>query len=434
VAGGGFEWFDNNPAHRIPTAYGLMEFYDMSRVHPVDPAVIARTQQWLASCQEDDGSYKPTAGGIREGAIDKFTDDILRTTAYITWALAHSGYQGPEIASGVMYIASRLGEMEDTFTLALAANALVTAAPEAAATERVLERLIAERTEEGDHVYWRCDSETPTHGRGESTTIEVTGLAVQALVTASREPGIVGKSMVFLAGCKDAFGSWHTTQATIQALRGMLAAERAMPSMSVGDVTIVLNGEKIETLTVDEDSADLLRLVDLSHATRAGNNRVELDFAGEGSLMYQVAGRYYVPQAAQPPIPPEVPLTIDLEYDRTQLATDDILTVKATVSWHALGRAKMIIVDLGLPPGFILLTEGLDALVSEGKIQKYDATGRQIIVYLEELSRGAPMTISYQLLAKYPLQAKTARSSVYEYYNPQSRAEAEPVEIKVMEG
>ncbi len=434
VAGGGFEWFGNDPAHLILTAYGLMEFHDMSRVHSVDPAVISRTQQWLANCQEADGSYRPSAGGIREGAIDKFTDDVLRTTAYLTWALAHSSYQGPEIASGVLYISSRLDEMEDTFTLALAANALVNAAPEAAATERILDRLIAKRTEENDVVFWRCDSETPTHGRGESTTIEVTGLAVQALVTANREPGIVGKAVTFLAGCKDAFGSWYTTQATIQALRGMLAAERAMPSMSVGDVSITLNGEKIETLTVDEDSADLLRLVDLSHATLAGVNQVELDFAGEGALMYQVAGRYYVPQAGQLPITQEEPLAIDLEYDRTQLATDDILNVKATVSWHALGRAKMIIVDLGLPPGFVLLTESLDALVSEGKIQKYDTTGRQIIVYLEELSRGAPVTISYELLAKYPLQAKTARSSVYEYYNPQSRAEADPVEINVTEG
>ena len=47
---------------------------------------------------ENDGSYKPSEGGIREGAVDKFTDraaagsaptsNVLRNTAYITWALA----------------------------------------------------------------------------------------------------------------------------------------------------------------------------------------------------------------------------------------------------------------------------------------------------------------------------------------------------------
>ncbi|MHC4800252.1 MAG: alpha-2-macroglobulin family protein, partial [Planctomycetota bacterium] len=91
VPGGGFEWFGKAPAHRILTAYGLMEFYDMSKVYEVDPAIITRTQQWLAKCQDKDGSYTPSAGGIREGAINKFTDDVFRNTAYITWALASTG-------------------------------------------------------------------------------------------------------------------------------------------------------------------------------------------------------------------------------------------------------------------------------------------------------------------------------------------------------
>jgi uncharacterized protein YfaS (alpha-2-macroglobulin family) len=37
VQGGGFSWFGEAPANKILTAYGLMEFSDMSRVHEVDP-------------------------------------------------------------------------------------------------------------------------------------------------------------------------------------------------------------------------------------------------------------------------------------------------------------------------------------------------------------------------------------------------------------
>src|SRR5262249_38250887 len=43
VAGGGFDWFGRPPANRVLTAYGLMEFSDMARVHDFDPAVIERT-------------------------------------------------------------------------------------------------------------------------------------------------------------------------------------------------------------------------------------------------------------------------------------------------------------------------------------------------------------------------------------------------------
>ena len=79
---GGFSWFGDEPAHQILTAYGLLEFSDMARVHDVDPAVIARTQRWLAGKQLADGSWNETGQGIAEGIINRQTgasaDDRLR--------------------------------------------------------------------------------------------------------------------------------------------------------------------------------------------------------------------------------------------------------------------------------------------------------------------------------------------------------------------
>ena len=48
VAGGGFDWFGRPPANRTLTAYGLMEFEDMARVHDVDPKLIQRTRRVAA--------------------------------------------------------------------------------------------------------------------------------------------------------------------------------------------------------------------------------------------------------------------------------------------------------------------------------------------------------------------------------------------------
>jgi CD109 antigen len=91
----------------------------------------------------------------------------------------------------------------------------------------------------------------------------------------------------------------------------------------------------------------------------------------------------------------------------------------------------MVIVDLGLPPGFTLIPENLNRLVDQKVIEKYSTTGRQIIVYLREVDHGKPIEIKYQLLAKYPLKAKTPKSAVYEYYNPDVRVEANPVQLTV---
>ena len=54
VPGGGSSWFGQAPANKILTAYGLMEFYDMSKVYDVDPKLIERTQAVAG---------RPAAGG-----------------------------------------------------------------------------------------------------------------------------------------------------------------------------------------------------------------------------------------------------------------------------------------------------------------------------------------------------------------------------------
>ena len=432
VQGGGFEWFGRPPAHRILTAYGLMEFHDMSKVHEVDPAVISRTQRWLAKLQEKDGSYKPSKGGIREGAINKFTDDVFRNTAYITWALASTGYQGPQVNKGMEHLRKRLDDIKDTYTLALTANAFATVDAKGKTTLAVLQALLDKKKEKDDVVWWPAGSETPTHGRGASADIEVTGLAVQAFVRCGREPGTVTKAVSYLAKKKDAYGTWQSTQATIQALRAMLMAERDATQQADATIQVVHNGQPMKKLRVTKDNSDVLQLVDLKEVTREGNNDVVLEFKGEGSLMYQIVGRYYLPYPRKAPIGPGAqPLTIKLDYDRTNLATEDILTATATASWNLPGKAKMVILDLGLPPGFTLMPENLNRAVKEKAIERYSTTGRQIIVYLRELAQGKPVKISYQLLAKYPLKAKTAKSVAYQYYNPDIRAEAKPVQLTV---
>src|SRR6202040_3729173 len=103
VQSGGFSWFGQAPANKILTSYGLMEFYDMSKVYDVDLRVIQRTQQWLLSQQQADGSWKPDTQFINEGATNRYNKDVLRITAYIAWSLSNTGYQGTAIEKSSEY-------------------------------------------------------------------------------------------------------------------------------------------------------------------------------------------------------------------------------------------------------------------------------------------------------------------------------------------
>ena len=192
VHGGGFSWFGQAPANKILTAYGLMEFNDMSKVSDVDPRLIERTRNWLVSQQQPDGSWKPDTYFINEGATNRYNTDVLRITAYIAWSLANTGYTGPGVEKAKHYIESHASENHDTYTLAVIANFAADYAKDRDFTRQSMQALINARTEKDDQVFWSAE-ETGVYSTGSSAAIETTGLATQALLKWGQASDIVAQ-------------------------------------------------------------------------------------------------------------------------------------------------------------------------------------------------------------------------------------------------
>ncbi|HLK47926.1 MAG TPA: alpha-2-macroglobulin family protein, partial [Bryobacteraceae bacterium] len=433
VPGGGFSWFGQAPANKILTSYGLMEFSDMAKVHDVDSRLIQRTQQWLAAQQQADGSWKPDASFINEGATNRYNSDLLRITAYIGWALGNTGYQGPAVEKARQFVSNRLGNAGelDAYTLAVVANFAVDAGKDREFTHRAVERLLGARTEKDEQAWW-TPQETGVYATGASASIETTGLAVQALLKAGEASAVAAKALRYLASKKDASGTWGTTQATIMALRALLLSAEKGSADVQGTVEITLNGQPVKTLNLTADNNDLYHQFVFPRADR--NSTVGLRFAGKGGLAYQVVGRYFLPWSEKPE---NEPLTITLNYDRTRLAQDDIATATAIVKNNLPKAANMVMVDLGIPPGFDLLSEDLQsyqeksAASKSGRLQKFSLTATQAILYFDSFAPGDTATIKYRLRAKYPIRAKTFQSRVYEYYDPEISSAAKPIQMEV---
>ena len=165
-----------------------------------------------------------------------------------------------------------------------------------------------------------------------------------------------------------------------------------------------------------------------------GANRLQLEVEGGGNLMYQAATSYYLPWDKAPSTPQTGELIdIKVAYDRTDLAVNDTATVEVGVKLNQEGVVKMALIDLGLPPGFTVLTEDLSRLVEQGTIARYELTGRQIIIYLEDFSSDQPLTFSYRLRARFPLRAQTPPSSAYDYYNPTEQTTEATLQVVVTE-
>ena len=433
VDGGGFAWFGNAPAHNVLTAYGLMEFNDMAKVYEVDPAVIRRTRRWLYSRQKSNGSWEPSEGGIAEGAINAYQGAVLRTTAYIAWALAESGEVDSNLRSALDYVEKEVGGEKDAYTLAVCANALV--ASDRSGATRLLDRLDEMKESEGELVHWSSASEGVTHSRGNVLDIETTALVAYAMLQFQPHIGTANKALAWLIEQKDPHGTWHSTQATVHAMRALLAGTGPAAGKLEKDlpITISVNGKPAEELTVTPETSDVFRLISLREHQREGENRISIEPAGEADLAYQIVATHYLPWERRDPAQTQKVMSIDVDYDTRSLAPEDLLTCRATIRYNRPGTAKMTIVDLGLPPGFDVVTADFDRLKDEGLIQRYSVTGRQVILYFESIPGNEPVEFTYHLRAKYPVKAKTPPTEIYQYYEPDLRDETEPVEIEVRE-
>ncbi|HEV3197393.1 MAG TPA: MG2 domain-containing protein [Bryobacteraceae bacterium] len=435
VPGGGFSWFGNAPANKILTSYGLMEFSDMSKVHDTDMRVIQRTGQWLASQQQADGSWRPDAGFINEGATNRYNTDILRITAYVAWSLEVTGYQGPAVENAKHFIQTHLGTAAraDVYTLAVLANFAATYAKDRAFTGQVMQLLLDARTEQDNQVWWKAE-ETSVYATGVSAMVETTGLAVQALLKWGGNSAAAAKAINYIVAKKDAAGTWGTTQATIMALRALLLSTEEGGATARGAVEVVWNGKVAAQLTLTPENNDLLHQFTIKDIKPQPGNLVEIRFTGEGSVAYQVAGRYFMPWNAKPA---GEPLSIDVSYDRTRLERDQIATATATVRNNLARTANMVMVDLGIPPGFELLGEDLEAYRDKsarqkgGRLEKFSLTPTQAILYFDSIPPRKGFALSFRLRAKYPIRARTFASRVYEYYAPEVSSLARPVQLEV---
>ena len=428
VAGGGFSWFGDAPANKVLTAWGVKEFTDMALVHEVDPAVIARTRDWLFAQQQDDGSWKPDESYLHAESWANIQNSTVLVTAYIAESLLAGGAD-TRIDKAVRYLEANGKETKDAYTLGILANALAAWNSKAAFTSKVIDALYALRKEDDKTAHWESEQETVTFSHGDAANVEATALAAMAFMRAGKYPEVMTKALTYLIQKKDASGTWGSTQATILALKALITALGSQTEKANATVAVRLNGEDASTLQITPEDSDVMRLIDLGEKTRKGDNAVEIAFTGEGAMLYQIVGRYYTPWAEKRPEQP--PMTITVAYDKTQLAVDDLLTATVHVTNNRPQTANMIIADLGIPPGFQVMTPDLDALVNTGTIKKYEMTGRQIITYFEKIDGGKTIEFSYTLRAKYPLRAQTPPSAAYEYYNPEVRADAVPVELSV---
>jgi hypothetical protein len=342
-------------------------------------------------------------------------------------------------------------DAKDPYVAALVANALVAGDMAAgseisSATKSALERLAGLAVREGPYAFWQSSVATFVGGEGQTGSIETTALAAFAFLRAGEQPDLSNAALGYLVREKDSYGTWYSTQATVLALKALIQSIRAGGEKASAQITVSLDGGQTKTINITPENFDVVQTVRFDDIPVGRESAVEIRAEGDGNLMYQVVSGFYQPWDKLAELPAGEQsgdlAAIQVTYDRTELAVDDTVGVNVKVTLNQPGaRAEQAMIDLGLPPGFTLVSEDLDGVVARfndvspeytgPQVQRYELTGRQILVYATNLSAEQPLAFNFRLRAKYPLRVQAPASSAYDYYNPEKRGESAPVVLEV---
>jgi hypothetical protein len=437
VAGGGFDWFGRPPANQTLTAYGLMEFEDMARVHDVDPRLIERTRQWLLSRRLKDGSWSPESHVWHEDPTAGGQLARLSTTAYVAWAV-FGGKANPSDAPPTrdFLLSHSPDQIKDPYVLALVCNALAAMPQGREVVGPYVDRLngMKHLSPDGKLAWWSQaeQSRTMFHGCGRSGGVETTSLAVLAMIRAGQNPGTVQAALAWLASQKDGSGTWHSTQATVLALKALIAGTgQPLGEGRERRIEMVWSDGPSRIVTIRADQGEVTRQIDLTEQIGQGQKRLRLEDRSETAAGYQVVLRYNVPEATV--AKSREPLSIQLDYDRGQLKVGEQVAVTARIVNNMDQAAPMVILDLPIPAGFRVASQDFERCVGDGLIAKYQLTARSVIVYLRQLEPSRPLTLNYHIEATMPVKTAVPPARAYEYYDPDRQGFGAHYRLTVLE-
>ncbi|MEL6348255.1 MAG: hypothetical protein AAFV53_34415, partial [Myxococcota bacterium] len=419
----GYEWFGGDPGHEALTAYGLVEFKDMTEVYGgVDREMLDRTAAWLKSRRDGDGGF------LRDSkALDSFGQvSPAITDAYITWSLTEAGYTR-DFQKEIARSARLAQDTRDPYLLALAANTLLNDPERVGEGREAVRRLMKMQHDDGA---WHGETHSITRSTGANLNIEATALASMALMKADRGEGDVREAIGWLNNNRGGFGQWGATQATVLALRAMTDyASQSRKTRSSGTIEVLLNGEVVDTFDYAEGHRGAIVFEGLGERFRPGQNTLTLRHSGDSPLPLSAAVEY---RSVRPATSPDATVSVETRLAKNEVNMGETVRLTATLTNVTEEGQPMTLARVGLPGGLRFQTWQLKELRDKGLIDFYETGAREVVLYLRDMAPSETVTVPLELIAEVPGRYTGPASSAYLYYTNEHKAWTDGVFVSVM--
>jgi len=411
----GFEWFGGDPGHEALTACGLRTLTEMSKVFPVDPALLSRTCAWLLARRDGRGGFLQDPRSL--GAPPQPLAD-----AYITWALGRAGEVG--LDAEITAAESQALASDDAYHLALAAGAILERRPATEAAP-LLARLAEKQAPDGAV---RGAATSIVRSRGESLVVETTALSILAWLRAG-EPGRAALGVRWLLD-HGRCGRFGASPATALALQALVAwdATRSRPKHG-GTAQVLVDGALSATVLFGADTTSPIVMPSFALALAPGKREITVRMSGGAPMPYTLRVHLNTPE---PPAAPAGKVALTTSLDRVELPEGEpasLRAVLANLTGEALPRVTAI---LGLPGGFEARVDHLSELVTTGKIDAWELRGREVVLELRAMGPGERRVIEVALLAAIPGNYTGPASRAYLTHSDEEKHWAAPLRARIV--
>ncbi|MDP3509040.1 MAG: MG2 domain-containing protein [Candidatus Melainabacteria bacterium] len=416
----GYEWFGENPGHEALTAFGLMHFSDMAQVREVDKTMVANTRAWLFKQKDGKGGFSR-----KRRALHTWIEDKDCSNAYILWSLLETGQPASDLKPEIDSLKSAAASSQNSYVLALAANALYLSDNKAEA-KKLMDKLAAKQKADGSIG----DTKSSIVGsEGEALAVEGAALTTLAWMREPQYAGNVEKSVKFLAdSCKA--GRYGSTQSTVLALRAIVTYDklRAKPK-APGKVRLYVDGQSIgDWADFTPATTGAIKLPDLSELLTPGEHKLELRMEGGAPMPYSMAVNY---NAIKPASSEQCKLDLKVSLAQTNLTEGNATEASVTVTNKEKAVVPTPVAIIGLPGGLEPRHDQLKELVKKGKIDAYEVRGREVVLYWRTLDAEAKVEIPLSLIAAVPGSYTGPASRAYLYYTDENKQWVDGVAVEI---
>lgn len=434
----GFEWFGGaDMAHEALTAYGLLQFKDMAKVHPVDPEMIKRTQAFLLSRRDGEGGFK------RNGrALDSFGGAPKHTTdAYIVWALVESDPDDTEkmnltkeidaLRDQAFKAESREGK--DAYFVALVANILLQRGQLAKGME-LLDRLKDKHFKYG---FVQGGETSITRSGGRDLDIEVTALVMLGWMRANdnaKYGATVKQATKWISQQRGGYGGFGSTQSTIMALKALItyAKKMAHPSES-GEVVLTVDGKRVASKKFTDKDVEVIALeIEKPEEIFKPGVVAQVNIETDAKQPYPFSLNYSF-TTLTPVSADKCAVTITTKLAKSDANEGDTVPLNVTLTNKLKTDHGMAVAVIGVPAGMKVPTDmkQLIDLREKGTISYFETRGRELVLYWRGLGPEQKINVSIDLVCDVPGEYRGPASRGYLYYNADHKHWVEPLTIKI---